>query len=1674
MLPVAIVGMSAVMPQAPSLRAFWTNVLSGRDCIEDVPPSRWSRDLYHDPDPAARDRTYGYRGGFIPDVDFDPLEFGLPPASLESIDPAQLLALVAARDALRDAGYPAGGAHDHSATSVILGVVGASLRSSHALVSRTQIAQWDALFAAHHVEPERAGAMAETMRRLYPEWTEDSFPGYLPNVIAGRIANRLDLGGMTCAVDAACASALSAVYFAASELAAHRCDLVITGGVDLDNSPAAFLSFSKSLALSKDGRIAPFSATAGGTLLAEGVGMLVLKRLEDALRDGDRVYAALRSVAGASDGRHLSVYAPRLDGQKRTLERAYAEAGTGIEGVRLIEAHATGTEVGDRIEVEALREHFAGAPAASIALGSVKSQIGHAKAAAGAAGLIKTALALYHKVLPPTINVDRPSDALARDDSPFCLHVRTRPWLDRDDGIPRRAGVSAFGFGGANFHAVVEEVAPLREPAPQHLAPRVAVLSAGTPDDLATVCAAWQRRLSGDEAELALDELIEASAAPVAPDAPRLGFACADAASAAARLAEAEPHLRGGRTAHWVLPGGTSYRARAAGGAVVALFPGQGSQYVGMGARLAATNPHARRMLEGFDRRFAADGLTPLSAVMMPPHAFDAAERAAQEARLRHTLYAQAAVGAYSAGLYRLLSDLGFHATLSAGHSFGELTALWAAGAYDDRTFVDLVHARGSALAPRNGADCGTLAAVQAGVGDVEAIVGTLPGVEIANVNAPRQTVIGGPAAALDEAAAALRARGLSVVPLSVAAAFHTACVGYAREPWEASLRAAAIGAPRFAVASNTNGDFHAADGVGAALAAHPFERVRFGENVEALYERGGRIFVEIGPRAVLTQLVGAILGEREHAAIALNPAVDSDEELQLAAGLAALRVAGVDLATALTPHEPARRRSASSMRVGAGLVGEQRRRDAFDERLAQARATAPPPAPAAQAPAAADVTTLEAAALAAHARFLDVQAAQARLLLGLPQRPDADVERVVEAVRAQNAETTRLHEAFMRQSDETIRALLGAGATSAPRPAPAALPSAPPPPREAPPMPAPAPPAKRLATEPAAGTDVRALLIGIIAAKTGYPADVLEPDLDLESDLGIDSIKRVEILAALREALGVSSDAVPKSSAAARTIAQIAALISGTAAAPPAPATPTAGVRLEPLAAPEPRGRSLGGVVLVADGAETTAAVAAALRELGAPCVVLHPPGVPRARLNDDVHQLAVPGAGPAALHEAFARVRFLIGTPHTVVVLHGAPAGTPLVGDPGQRDALLFALLAAAETARDGAPDGRTAFATVTRIDGAFGHAALACAEPAGLLGLVRTLRCEHPHIAARAVDVDPALAPEAFARAVLQELCDRPGEIAVGVGTLGRQAPRVAPCTLDPANAAAGPGPGDVFVVTGGARGVTAACVRALGSATGSTFVLVGRTRIEGPEPQWAADCPDEELRACRTAGATNGMRASLRDVEREVREVIRRREVLATLAALRDANVTASYVAADASDGEALRAALAPLAERLGPVTGIIHGAGVLADRRLVDLTAADLETVFAAKVDGLAHLLAAVDGARLRFVALFSSTAATYGNPGQANYAMANCVLDATALALHRSVPAARVVSFAWGPWDGGMVTPELARSFAARGVNLMPRDQGASLFVQALCQPPDRPALLILGTEPAPLPAIVS
>ncbi|GLW19446.1 hypothetical protein Stsp01_61890 [Streptomyces sp. NBRC 13847] len=1608
-LDIAIVGMACCFPGAADTARYWSNVVHGVDSVTEVPAGRWDAATYHDPDPArAGERTPSRWGGFLPPIPFDALAHGIPPASLAAVEPVQLLALDAAAKALADAGY-AERDFDRARTAVVFGAE-----------AGTELAGAYGLRALH---PGYLGALPPALDAELPRLTEDSFPGVLANVIAGRIAGRLDLGGANCTVDAACASSLAALDLACRQLRDHDADMVLCGGADVHNGINDYLMFASVRALSPTGRCRPFDAAADGIALGEGVGALVLRRLADAERDGDRIYAVVKAVGTSSDGRSLGLTAPRPEGQRRALERAYRRAGISPAQVGLLEAHGTGTVVGDTTELGVLTEVFdeAGAAPGSCALGSVKSQIGHTKCAAGLAGLIKAARAVHTGVRPPTLHLTRPAADGAAAAGPFRFDTRgARPWP-----VPaerRIAGVSAFGFGGTNYHAVLAGYAGAPEPA-HALEEWPAELFCFRGADRAAAVRAVERlaaRLAANDAAgrpWPLRDLAAETAA--APGPVQLCVVAEDLDDLAGKLAAA----RACTAADGVHP-----RPRDADpGQVAFLFPGQGSQRTGMLAELFTAFPALRALLDGADPQW--------TAAMFPPAAFTPEQRTAQQAALTDTRVAQPALGLASAAAFRLLTALGVRPDCTAGHSYGELTALWAAGAFDTEALLWLSARRAEAILAAAGDDPGAMAAVVATPDRVAALTDvTDTGVVVANHNAPAQSVISGPTDAVDSAVAALRAAGVDARRLPVACAFHSPQLAAARETLAAALDATEVRAPAVPVWSGATARRYdrAPAALRGTLADQVAAPVRFVDQIEDMYAAGVRTFVEAGPGRVLTGLVGQILGDRPHTAVPLD--VPGESALaRLPHVLARLAAAGVPFDPEALFHGRTRILPEAAPRRPGWLV------DGHLVRTADGACLPGGLRPARR------VDTAQAGPSAAHAT--DAAA-------GGPAPQDA----VLEYLR-----TTR--ELVAAQRDVVLRYLgeEGAGAASAdgalaPYPAPAREDSraeAPAVPVAAPAVPAPTPAgSERLSPE-----QLLDAVREIIHTRTGYPREMLDAGLDLEADLSVDSIKRVEIIGALADRIGLPQDADGATESAVEQLARvktISGIVDWIAAARPEPA-PAPSAPAPAPAAPAPLAPGPAGPDEPGGGPGPLPPTRSLVRAVALGPPAGRPPAEAVAGLDfavvEDGQGVAV--ALTALLESHGARVRTVPAERLAALIADGVDGVVDLSALRAGRGAVLPARFAALRGALTGGC-GRLLLATAA--GGTFGlDAAGDLPDPlpgAGLRGFARTAALEYPDTLIRAVDLDPKDRPERIAAHLLAELC-APGEPAVvGHARGARTTLRTVAAPLSRDRAATGRpplGPGSVVLLTGGARGITARTALALARAHGCHIELLGRTPLEAtPEEPALAHAHDRI--ALRAALIAQGLRRPA-EIEAAAGRVLARREIAATLAALEPLAASVRYHAADVTDEGAVRAVVDDIRARHGRLDGIVHGAGTLEDKLLRDKDPASFARVFTTKVDGARHLLSAA-GDDTGFLVLFGSVAGVFGNRGQVDYAAANDALDTLAGAWSARAPG-RVLAVDWGPWaatGGGMVTEELERAYARRGIALLDPDAAAAALLDELAR----------------------
>jgi malonyl CoA-acyl carrier protein transacylase len=883
---VAVVGVGAILPDAPDVATFWQNIKQGRYSISEVDPERWDPADYYDPDPNVPDKTYCKIGGWVREYEFEPFKWHMPipPKVQAAMDQAQKWAIAASRAALLDFGYP-DRALDTSRTAVILGN---AMAGEYHYITNLRIFYPEYAHALESVPafkdllPDVQAALLDGMggeiRTRISDITEDTMPGELANIIAGRVANALNLHGLNFVTDAACASSFAALSAAVEGLVSGHFDAVLTGGIDRNMGPPTFVKFCKIGALSPDGS-RPFAEGANGFVMGEGAAIFLLKRLADAERDGDRIYAVIRGMGGASDGKGKGITAPNPIGQQKAIQRGWKMAGLSPAHASYIEGHGTSTRVGDVIEVESMALAFApfDLPRGSIPLGSVKSNIGHLKGAAGAAAMLKTVLALHERVIPPTINFHRPNPSIDFESLPFYVNTDLRPWNHHNGDGVRRAGVSSFGFGGTNFHVVLEEHVPGMLTSRQrvfqgteweHLEPKApyrGVLVLG-----ASNVAGLQARL-----KVALSDA-ETGSTP-SPQAPsvadlqareRLAIDYGNADELAKRSAKAVSALETDAASVWkpLASQGVYRGSGSSAGKVAFMFPGQGSQYANMLRELCDLDPV---VAETFGE--ADEVMTPLLDRPLTEYIFcDADDKAAIQAaedKLKDTTITQPAVLAVNVALTRLLATYGVVPDIVIGHSLGEYAALVAAGVLSFAEALHVVSARGREMTKVSVEDNGAMAAIFAPLEEVERILATVVGyVVLANINSSNQVVIGGSTKAVDEAIAAFQAADYRAVKLNVSHAFHTRIVAPASEPLKQVIARMDVRTPRLPVVANVTGELYptAPNEIVDLLGRHIASPVQFVKGIQTMYREGARIFVEVGPKRVLKALTEDILGERD------------------------------------------------------------------------------------------------------------------------------------------------------------------------------------------------------------------------------------------------------------------------------------------------------------------------------------------------------------------------------------------------------------------------------------------------------------------------------------------------------------------------------------------------------------------------------------------------------------------------------------------------------------------------------------------------------------------------------------------------------------------------------------------------------------------------------------------
>jgi len=1553
----------------------------------------------------------------------------------------------------------------------------------------------------------------------------------------------------------------------------------------------------------------------------------------------------------------------------------------------------------------------------------------------------------------------------------------------------------------------------------KHDVPRAFVLHSNSPEALASKCQFWLAALQKDDSgQQYFNFVTEAENANVPSADARLGFVAKDQVAVIEFLTTALEQLNTAQDEEpWNHPGGIHYRARALlddskleDSKVVALFSGQGSQYINMCKDLTLNFPPMRESFAKMGQLLLNDNETTLSSAVFPEQAFDEAGKKIQQERLKQTQYIQPAIGSVSVGLFKMMQQSGFKADMVAGHSYGELTALWAAGAIDDDGFYSLSRSRCIAMgtSPEAGYDAGAMLAIMGDAKAIEQKVKDLDQVSIANYNSPKQLVVAGPSQAIASAAESLKNDGFSVVALPVPAAFHSSLVAYADKPFSDAIEKQAFKKPHTTIFSNVTAKPYpkSAKEIKQSFKSNMLNSVQFTQEINAIADQGGSIFVEFGPKNVLTRLVNSILADRPHIAIALNSSSKENSDTLYRDALVQLKVAGVelDLKDIYQPdvEQPVSKKPGMNIRLnGANYVSETTKK-AFEDTLndgfqltlpkkpgvsqqsepmqasqavntttataivkeaSQSTANNAPAAEIAQVDSAAQGSAAQglnqsewlqaqSATMSAHETYLQNQQEYSQGFFNMMHHlvdefgaknravPDSISQSMSELHQYQQ-DTLQVHQSYLQgqiEFNKSSHQFIGGesagsyqAAVTAPVPAtkrsqPLSKPavvqqniaqSAVPVPVVPAPAPAPVVTAAPVLVQAAvSGLDSASIqkgMLEIVHDKTGYPVEMLDLNMNMEADLGIDSIKRVEILGAMTVKFPELPELDQNALAEMQTLLEIVEYVAqqagamapaDAAPAPVAAAASTSGLdsaaiqkgmleivhdktgypvemldlnmnmeadlgidsikRVEILGAmtakfpdlPELDQNALAEMQTlkeiveyvetqssVAEGSQATevetisaasvldeAAIQQSMLEIvnektGYPVEMLDLTMDLEADLGiDSIKRVEILGAMTAkfpelpemdqnalsemgTLAEIVDYVKSLVpqdssisralseqaevvgaavndasfSTTESVVVKKYLPRPdtleselsvtersclitdngekityntakalqdlgwnvtvmqfpASLVARPGKlpegvqiiklakaTDAELEKTLNAvcsaqtlngfihlsARPADKGskikfskremtilkmvfftakylqnalttnvlttkAAQGRNFFITTSYMDGEIGTAGRNRFElsQGGLNGLVKTLNLEWEDIFCRAIDLSPDIDDNRGAQILIDELFDpdlsiiEVGHCAKGRMTLTGEVR--AHAALETANDKISES--SVFLVSGGAKGVTAACLMPLAELYHCRFILAGRASYSGSDPEWAKgrfddiDDDTELKRKIMQLLQAEGEKPTPVIVNKRLRAIKSDREISNTLNQIAARGGKAEYISADVTDSVALKEKVVPAVAKLGKITGLIHGAGVLADKPIQKKTEADFNAVLNTKIDGLEAMLSLVKKEELEYLLLFSSAAGFYGNNGQSDYAVANEILNKTAYQFRHYYPDCHVVSFNWGPWDGGMVTAELKSYFQQRNVEIIPMTEGVEIFANELHQERGETIQLLVGSS---------
>ncbi|MBB6370592.1 type I polyketide synthase [Chryseobacterium shigense] len=1681
-LDVAVIGMECIFPGAKNLEEYWRNIIWGRDSVTEVPDERWNKELYYHPDSDGPDVSHSKWGGFIPKIDFDPLAFGIPPQSLAAIEPTQLLTLLVAKRAMDDAGYGEKQINREN-ISVIIGAEGGNdLANSYS-------------FRGYYKQV--FGELHEEVKDAFPHTTEDSFPGILANVIAGRITNRLDLGGRNYTVDAACASSLAAIDLACQELVLGKSDMVLAGGADLHNGINDYLMFSSTHALSRKGRCATFDSEADGIALGEGVAILVLKRYEDAVRDGDRIYSVIKGVGGSSDGKALGLTAPRKIGQVRALERAYTQAGISPESIGLVEAHGTGTVVGDKTELSALTNLFSrsGAIPGQTHLGSVKTQIGHTKCAAGLAGLIKASLAVYHGVKPPTLHLQQPNAYYNTQTSPFAFYSESGLWEEKK----RYAGISAFGFGGTNFHTVITNHPKEDDSAVLQSWPSELFVFRGETYEDAKIQLAQIKSLLEVNDTISLKDIAYSLA--VGSEKPIQLSIVADTAEHL--MMNIELALSG-------IESKDTFTVNKHDGKVAFLFPGQGSQRINMARDLFVAFPAMRELIGRYPE---------LEKVVFPPAVFDDSALKQQKETIKDTCLAQPLLGIVDLALAKFLKSLDIVPDMLAGHSYGELPALCFAGVFEEEKLVELSIQRAYAILNSvEGGDPGTMIAVSATREQLQSILEQAEDCYPVNYNAPAQCVVAGSTPAIGKLMEALKEKHISAKKLEVACAFHSPLLAKSKGLYDEVLKDIPFSEMQIPVWSNTSAKTYptAVSEIKERLTDHLVQPVRFVEEIQAMYEDGARIFIEVGPGKVLSGLTKSCL-EKDH--LTLYAEDSSRNKLS-------------HLLTMLAQYLGTGR----NFNIKKLFDGRNARLIQIDQSELYKKSPA----------------VWRVNGQTAHPATGQLPANGALPIINpIPMNNFTNNHQT--SITGHQPAAERMLQEYLDTMKQLIQAqrdvmLSFLGQNPQINPAPVYAPSIPQPANERVVSVPVQPVIQEKAVVVPLKKDIKTLLLQVVSDKTGYPHEMLGMEMDLEADLSIDSIKKVEIIGTLRSELGSFSSDQGNEDTVMEKLAGIKTLNGLVSWLTECMGTSTVSEKTEPVETKTSKPQDKAGLTLEElqqtilnivsektgypkemlgldldleadlsiDSIKRMEIIADLKTQIGF--------GGDREQADDLMEKLAAiktlkglaswinemsGNSNIEPVQNALSRLRFDltptdVSTEQNTELIKGKRFAITQDNSP-QTLAIKNALEKHGAIAElvDMEKD-LTGFDGLIILDLFSSPIKHSIIDHVGLIkkmdldkakwiylisdipahvqeltdttllrhykghpGLFKSLAREFEQTHCRLISLSTPQEADRITDITLKEILttDKPSEVIYKHDQRHKVDIIPSPLSTSLEEAHIQLDRESVVLVLGGGQGITSELVKHMSGTYPCTYILVGRSadprKNVADLREFEAMKTKEEIRSHLIK---SGKFTSPAKIEKETVRIFKNNQILRTIRDMEQLGNEVVYESLDLCDEERLSGLIKNIYEKYARLDGVIHGAGLLEDKLFKQKTSSSFERVFDTKVKPL-RVLAEQLRADCQFVVLFSSIASVYGNKGQTDYAAANSVLDDYAKALNKKLKG-KVISINWGPWKGaGMVSSTLETEYERRGISLIPLDQGKEIFLNEIKYGTESQVLIMSGNN---------